>query len=186
MRHILFATLGLLFVAPVAADEMPARRAGLWEVKMTMEGFGMPPLTSHQCIDAETDQMMNTIGSMVSPGMCSKQDVKQVGGTFVVNSVCNIAGVTTTSHGVVTGDFNAAYTVKVTSKREGSSRHAGPSETSMRVAAKWTGPCKADQKPGDIIMPFGIKVNMKDLQNLPGLLGGGFPGGGFPGSPQPR
>ena len=34
----------------------------------------------------------------------------------------------------------------------------------MTIEAKWTGPCKSDQKPGDVIMPNGMKMNVGDLQ----------------------
>jgi hypothetical protein len=47
----------------------------------------------------------------------------------------------------------------------------------MVVAAKWLGPCHADQKPGDMIMPGGVKMNLRDLGN-----GIGVPGGA-PGAP---
>ena len=103
--------------------------------------------------------------------MCSKQEVKRVGNSLVVNSVCSTGGITTTSQGVMTGDFNSAYTVKVTSKRQGGPPQAGPADMKMQIDAKWAGPCKADQKPGDIIMPGGMKMNIRDLQNMPGLPG---------------
>ena len=32
--------------------------------------------------------------------------------------------------------------------------------------AKWLGPCAADQKPGDMIMPNGMKLNIQNLPNL--------------------
>lgn len=32
------------------------------------------------------------------------------------------------------------------------------------------GACAADQKAGDMIMPGGIKINIKDMQVLKGLL----------------
>jgi hypothetical protein len=35
----------------------------------------------------------------------------------------------------------------------------------MTVAAKWLGPCHADQKPGDMIMPGDITMNLRDLGN---------------------
>ena len=40
----------------------------------------------------------------------------------------------------------------------------------MTVDAKWMGACKADQKPGDMIMA-GRKINVRDLQNMPGPPG---------------
>ena len=40
----------------------------------------------------------------------------------------------------------------------------------MTIDAKWMGACKADQKPGDMIMA-GRKLNVRDLQNLPAMPG---------------
>jgi hypothetical protein len=52
----------------------------------------------------------------------------------------------------------------------------------MTIEAKWLGACKADQKPSDIMMANGMKMNIHDLpKGLPGL-----PGGGAPGGPPPR
>jgi hypothetical protein len=31
------------------------------------------------------------------------------------------------------------------------------------MEAKWLGPCREGQKPGDIIMPGGIKLNIRTL-----------------------
>jgi hypothetical protein len=182
MRHPAFAVLALLLASPAVAQEappeMPPRKAGLWEVKMTMEGSGMPPQTSQQCIDAETDKLMNTFGGGMRQLMCSQQEVKRMGTGIVVSSTCEMGGMKMTSVGVITGDFESAYTVKVTSKRQGGPAKAGPAETKMHLDAKWLGACKADQKPGDMIMPGGVKVNILDLQNMP------MPGGRPPGAPK--
>ena len=75
---------------------------------------------------------------------------------------------------VISGDFNSAYTVKVASKREGGAAVPGvPADgtTNMTLEAKWLGPCKADQTPGDMIMANGQKVNIVDLQKLQGAAG---------------
>ena len=34
----------------------------------------------------------------------------------------------------------------------------------MTIESKWLGACAADQKPGDVIMPGGVKVNVPELQ----------------------
>jgi hypothetical protein len=31
-------------------------------------------------------------------------------------------------------------------------------------------PARADQKPGDIMMPGGVKMNIKDMERLKGLM----------------
>jgi len=74
-----------------------------------------------------------------------------------------------TSHSDIVGDFDSAYTVKTTSHSE-----HGPSglprDSTMTIEAKWLGACKPDQKPGDIVMPGGFKINIRDAEKLRALL----------------
>ena len=170
--HRLFAALPLLLcAAPAAALDLPPRKAGLWEMKMSMDAGPVPPQVMQHCVDAATDKAMQDMSQGTRGQSCSKREMKKVGDTIVFDSVCNMGAGTTTSHGVVSGDFNSAYTVKVNSKREGGPPIKDmPAETNMTVAAKWLGACKADQKPGDIIMANGMKMNVTDMQK-------GAPGG---------
>jgi Protein of unknown function (DUF3617) len=186
MRHSVHAvsiaaltllTSTLLASVPASALDLPARKAGLWEIKMTFEGRNLPSQVMQQCIDAATDKMMNSIGSSLQQNMCSKQDVQKVGNTLVVDSVCQIGGMTTTSHGVVSGDFNSSYTVKVNSTRTGGPAIPGAppdGSSNMTIEAKWLSACKSDQKPGDMIMADGRKINIVDMQNMlpPNMRGG--------------
>jgi hypothetical protein len=55
--------------------------------------------------------------------------------------------------------------VKVTSHSQGGASGAGR-DSSMTLEAKWLGACKADQKAGDIVMPGGLKMNVKDMEKL--------------------
>jgi hypothetical protein len=170
-RRLSLIVLALACAAPAAALDLPARKPGLWEIKIAMEGRKIQMPASQHCIDAETDKMMNSIGGNMQKEACSKQDVQKVGSTIVVDSVCKIGQATSTSHGVVTGDFNSAYTIKVTSTREGGPAVPGmPADgsSSMTIDGKWLGPCAADQKPGDMIIA-GRKMNIRDLQNLTGM-----------------
>jgi hypothetical protein len=186
--HLAIVALALVSAAPAAALDLPARKAGLWEIKMTFEGRSLPPQTMQQCIDAATDKQMNSIGGSVRAELCSKQDVQKVGTTIVVDSVCQIGPTKSTSHGVISGDFNSAYTVKVASKREGGAAVPGmPADgtSNMTMEAKWLSACKADQRPGDMIMGNGQKVNIIDLQKLQGAAGA-LQRLGVPGTPAPK
>ena len=149
-------------------DELPVRKAGLWEMKMVRTGSPMPEMTMQHCTDASIDKEMNNSIAPAAKQMCSRQDIHKTATGFASDSVCNVAGMSITSHAEIVGDFNAAYTVKSTSHSEGGP--AGVRDTTTTVEAKWLGACKPDQKPGDIVMPGGMKMNVKDMEKLKGLL----------------
>jgi hypothetical protein len=157
-----------------AEFEMPARKPGLWEMTMVMAGTQMPPRTVQHCTDASTDKDMNSAFSPMTKGMCSQQNMQKTATGMVIDSTCNIAGIASSSHTEINGDFNSAYTVNVKSTRAAAPGGA-PKETHMTMEAKWLGACKPDQKPGDMIMPGGIKMNIKDMQALRNMIPGGAP-----------
>ena len=39
---------------------------------------------------------------------------------------------------------------------------SGQKEMSAIIDARWLGPCKADQKPGDVILGNGARINILD------------------------
>jgi hypothetical protein len=176
-RPFILMALGLISVSAESASalDLPTRRAGLWDIKMTFEGRNIPAQAMQQCIDAATDKLMNGSFASQRTEACSKQDVQRVGTTIVVDSVCKFGAMTTTSHAVISGNFDQAYTVKVSSTREGgppAPKGAPDGQSNMTMEAKWVGPCKADQKPGDMVMPNGMKMNVRDVQNMipPGAM----------------
>ena len=170
--HLSFATIaGLVAAWPLAdarAVELPVRKAGLWEMKMVRTGGSMPEMTMQHCTDATTDKQMST---SFSPGKetCAKQDIQKTATGYASDSVCSVAGMTITSHADITGDFNSAYTVKSTSRTEGGPSGV-PRDGTTTIEAKWLGACKADQKPGDIVMPGGMKMNILELDKLKAMM----------------
>jgi hypothetical protein len=180
-RYAVASLLVALFAIPASAADMPSRKAGLWEIK-TSAGNGM---AIRQCIDAATDQTMQSrfgpgagpaagppqAGPAAGPAattqpQCSKHDVQKSGDTITIDSTCTRANRTITSHVVITGSFDSAYTMTVTS--QGTAIPNG--SNTMTFTATWLGPCAADQKPGDMIMPNGMKINILDIQKrvMPG------------------
>ena len=157
---------------PANALDMPARKPGLWELKMTFDSRAVPPQVMQHCIDAATDKQMSALGNEASKGNCAKQDVSNIGGKIVVDSVCRIGPATTTSHAEVSGSFDSAYTVQVTSKRDGAPMPgmAAGGTTNMTIEARWLGACKSDQKPGDMILGNGMKMNINDMQKMQGMM----------------
>lgn len=169
IRRILLSWTGCLLLAllpakAVGAEQLPVRKAGLWEIKMVRTGSPIPAVTMQHCTDATVDRQMNGMGSEMAQRSCSKQDIRKTATGYATDSVCNIVGRTITSHSEVTGDFNSAYTVTTVSQTKTEGSAAGSRNTTSTIAAKWLGACKPDQKPGDVMMPDGRKVNLIDLQ----------------------
>jgi hypothetical protein len=146
----------LACAVPASAADLPPRKAGLWEMTTTANGRTTP---IKQCIDAATDQAMQASASQSTQRSCSKRDIQKSGDTTTVDSVCTGAGKTLTHHMVITGSFDSNYTMTMTTEGDGI-----PVARNVTIAAKWIGPCAADQKPGDVIMQNGTKMNLVDTQ----------------------
>jgi len=164
--------LGLFALLPLseaAADDLPVRKAGLWGMKVMRAGSPRPDMTMQHCTDETTDKEMSTAFSPMSKEICSKKDIQKTATGFVSDSVCGIAGVSITSHSEIVGDFNSAYTVKTTAHSDGGPA-AMKGDHVTTIEAKWLGACKPDQKPGDIMMPSGLKMNIHDMDKLKAFL----------------
>ena len=159
----------LLPVRDALAVEMPIRKAGLWEMKVVRTGSATPEMTMQHCTDESTDKDMSSTFSPMAKEMCSKQDIQKTATGYVSDSVCNVGAMSITSHSDIVGDFSSAYTVKSSSHHEGGPASV-PRDSTTTVEAKWLGACKPDQKPGDIVMPGGLKMNVKDMEKLKALM----------------
>src|ERR1700719_186347 len=146
--------VGLSTVLPALdarAVEMPIRKAGLWEMKVVRSGSPTPEMTMQHCTDESTDKDMSSTFSPMAKEMCSKQDTQKTATGYVSDSVCKVGAMSITSHS------------------EGGSAGV-PRDSTTTVEAKWLGACKPDQKPGDIVMPGGLKMNVKDMEKLKALM----------------
>jgi hypothetical protein len=170
-RQLLLYCVGcslLALSATAAADDLPTRKAGLWEIKTVRTGSPIPEMTLQHCTDDTTDHDMNDMVAPAAKQVCSKRELKKTATGYVSDAVCNVAGMSVTSHADIVGDFNSAYTVTSNAHSEGGP--AGVRDTVTKIEAKWVGACKEGQKPGDIVMPGGYKLNVKDMQKLKSLL----------------
>jgi hypothetical protein len=150
------------FAGVARAADYPPRKPGLWEMKMAVDGkAAMPAMITQQCIDAGSDQAMRELGNGMGKDACSKQDVRNEGGRITVDSVCKFGASTSTSHAVITGDFGNSY--RMESRSTYNPPLGGRSEGNVVLEAKWLSPCKADQKPGDVIMSNGNKMNLLQM-----------------------
>ncbi len=133
---------GCLPVSTFAQVEPPHRKPGMWE--QTLELPGNKPMTMQMCIDEETEKQYSAMGK--KPG-CT-QEFQKIPDGYSFKGTCEGK----MASGTAIGDFDKAIKVEVDS--EG---------THMTSNLKYLGPCPADRKAGDVVMPGGRVVNVKDL-----------------------
>lgn len=167
--HWLFAVSLLGITSMALAQDLPAnmpkRKAGLWE--MQTSGMGGHPQVMKLCLDADTDQAMYKMGTQMSGHMCSKFDISVQGTTVVSDAICKLDGpngaVNMTSHSETRFDGDTSYQTQGQVKYEPAMM--GQSEMAVTSSGRWVGQCPAGQKPGDMIMPNGTTMNIKDMQH---------------------
>jgi hypothetical protein len=154
---MMVAAFAVSFVSPVSAADAPMRKAGLWEVKTTIEGQGRP-VTVQQCIDAATDQMLQSSAGPFAAPLCTGRDVTKSDTGMTIDTHCSFNGKAANAHAVVSGSFDSAYVMTVTA--EGGALPP----VKMTIEGKWLSACAAGQQAGDVIMANGVKVNIPELQ----------------------
>ncbi len=162
MRPALPMFIATLCLAAGAAHafDVPKRKSGLWE--MTTSGSQAKGSYAMQmCIDEKTDDILRDRASGQAKQSCSKSDMRREGDRIVFDSVCTFSGSTATTHGVLTGKFDSAY--RMESKSTYEPPLMGKKEGAMTIDAKWVGPCKPEQKPGDMVMPGMGAMNMDEM-----------------------
>lgn len=182
LSRLPLSLLVLSFALPAAAQDLPPRKPGLWDMQLTFERGHKPYAVKH-CVDPATDLALSPLAFPVvyappPPGYpitnrCSPLNVNRLGADLTVEWTCHSSSETTT-RGVISGSLDSRYAIVMTSRvRDASGGRVtlgpgGPTYTSgpfdehssSTLEATWLGPCGADQRPGDIIWPDGKKQNI--------------------------
>jgi hypothetical protein len=159
MQRMSLLLLALVLAAGVAqAQEKFQRKSGLWEVKRTATRTEDQVRSYQMCIDQASDNALRQLVGGMRSETCQTSKAAHEGDKLVVDATCKVQKTTATTHAVITGKFDTAY--KLESKSTFDPPLRGQSEGTTVLEAKWTGACKPDQKPGDIILPSGGKINV--------------------------
>jgi hypothetical protein len=167
--HQSLLTLSLLFSMGVYSAEstitseqiFPKRKAGLWQVKAAgLEQAGMPPTLF--CVGEITDSANHHIDRKPGVlGSCTLGAFKQAQGGWLAESICKDSRTTVKSQAVLTGDLNTEY--RIDTLVTYLPAIAGTRKTDQdSLIAKLVGPCAANQKPGDLVVPGMGTLNLTD------------------------
>lgn len=158
----LFGVSIVFLLAPAiaaATDQPPRRKAGLWEIHNEMNGRASPVGPIQSCIDEKTDSIMQQ-GLSDAQSSCEQMSWVKDGDSYVIKSVCKIGKAFATTEGKFTGAFDSNYRGEMHTIY--SPPIHGMAKSDITLTAKWLGPCKEGQKPGDIVMP-----NMPSVPGMP-------------------
>lgn len=162
-------TLALAVIAlatPALAElppDLPKRQPGLWQMSNTMVEMGGMTMSVQTCIDERSDDLAMQEQDME----CGKQHYRMDGPNRVLfEGECQAEGSRATVKGAFTGDFSRNYAGEIVSTYDPPLQ--GMQKATMKMQAKWVGPCKPGQKPGDVeMMGMDLGDMMKNLPQRP-------------------
>lgn len=150
-----------------SASNLPARKAGLWEVTLAAhasQGPGsamQPEVTVQQCTNAAAEPVM-LLALLPAQESCTETRVARrsgQGGGHDIRTECSSDGRPVRGRVSLWGDlqniYGGDYSVSFPQTPQ---NNVGP----VAFQGRWLGSCRAGQRPGDMILPNGITVNVVD------------------------
>jgi len=151
----------LLAAASASAIDFPTMKPGLWESTMSREGMPQKMTGTKMCMDAATQKEMMDMGMGTMKTMCTKNDIRREGNKVYGTAECKFGDATMKSSSVTTFTGDTAYHTEVKSSYDPPMQ--GMPAGNAVIDAKWSGACPADMKPGDVTLPDGRKINMRNM-----------------------
>jgi hypothetical protein len=153
--------------AAAAADEFPKLKAGLWQVNMSSgQPDGHPPRVSTMCLDDSVQREMYRMSTGMAAGMCSKHELKVSGNKVTTIANCDLGVTKMQSQAVMTLTGNTAY--HTVARASFDPPLNGAKESTTVIDGKHVGACKPGQQPGDVTLPNGQTINVRQM------MGSGF------------
>jgi Protein of unknown function (DUF3617) len=154
-----------LFATSASGIDFPTMKSGLWEQKLSRDGPQQPPIVTKICIDAAVQKEMLAMGMGSMKSACSKNDIRREGNRMFGEAECKLGESTIRSKSVTAFTGDTAYRTEV--KASYDPPFMGKTTSTTVIDAKWTGPCPAGVKAGDVIMPDGKTINMRAMAAPP-------------------
>jgi hypothetical protein len=158
------AQTGFAGPRPLALQDMPHRKAGLWRQSVSLAGSNIIMPETMACTDAVSETKLTLLGQHKTKDLCqSQQFTRDPDGAigFAVSCDLGVRG-KTVSTGTISGDFNTRYQIAMNSRTTGAAIPPLNAERKLTITATWQGPCAAGQRGGDMILADGSKVNLTD------------------------
>jgi hypothetical protein len=161
------ALASLLALPALAADDFPKLKAGQWEM-LTGAAKDTAPRKTTLCTDDAVQKELISMGTGMQKEMCSKNEMRREGSRVISNSQCKIGESTIVTKAIMTFTGDTAYRTEIDSTY--SPPFMGMKEAKTTMEGKYVGPCRDGLVPGDMVLPSGQKMNIKNIGNAKALV----------------
>ena len=148
-KPFLLIALGACAALAAQAQDMPARKPGLWTLTMQMSGMPGAGTSTQQCIDAKTDsEMQRKAMAGDAQQRCTHKSIKRIAGGVELEAECTSPEGRMHVRSRTTGDFDKSYTVD--SQMTFDPPQHGMKQASAKINARHVGDCPAGMSPGQM------------------------------------
>jgi hypothetical protein len=139
--QIALLTASVFLATAAYAGNQPEQKPGLWQrtSQTTEDGKTQTPEKSQHCVDAAALEMVKRVTADAAK-TCSRYDLRQISGKWVLDSVCNFGTTTLTLHSETLMKGETAYHSESESTYSPALSGGGHSRTI--TDGVWLGPCK--------------------------------------------
>ena len=158
--RVALAVLLTALASPALAQDYPKLKPGLWEMERSSERATNQPNRMTMCLDDSVQKEMFDMGAGAMKGMCSKHDFKLSGNRGTGDFICDMGGSKMHSKSTMVMTGNTGYRTEIHTTYD--PPFMGQTESTTVLTARHVGACKQGQRPGDMVMPNGQTLNMRD------------------------
>ena len=162
-RPALFALALAMATWPALAQDFPKLKPGLWEMERSAERGAHHPNRMTMCLDDTVQKEMFDMGAGAMKGMCSKHEFKMSGNRGTGDFICDFGGSRMHSKSTMQMTGNTGYRTEIHTTYD--PPFMGQRETTTVLSARHVGACKPGQRPGDMLLPNGQTLNVRDTMS---------------------
>jgi len=167
-RQLLVTMILAALAAAANAQEFPKLKPGLWTTTTTTAGRPkQEQRPSMLCLDESVQQDMYRMSMGMMFGLCSKHDVKIAGNKVTIDAVCDLGMTKMQTTSVMTLTGNTSYRTEARATFDPPLKNT-PRESLTIIEGKHVGDCKPGQQPGDMTLPNGQNMNIRQWMGQKG------------------